>query len=92
VKYKGYKEGSDSWKPAANLAYAKCKIADFHKKYSSAPNKLAATAFDSFQPLFCAPLTDTMADPALFPEVLDFNCENGKFFALDTWPPVLMAI
>jgi hypothetical protein len=33
-----------------------------------------------------------MADPALFPEVLDLNWENGKFFALDTRPPALTAI
>jgi hypothetical protein len=92
VKWKGYEEGSDSWEPAANLTHAKRKIADFHKKYPSAPKKLAATAFDGLLPLFCAPLTDTTADPALFPEVLDLDWENGKFFALDTRPPALTAI
>jgi hypothetical protein len=39
VKWKGYEEGSDSWKPAANLTHTKRKIADFHKKYPSAPKK-----------------------------------------------------
>jgi hypothetical protein len=73
VKWKGYEEGSDSWEPAANLTHAKRKIADFHKKYPSAPKKLAATAFYGLLPLFCAPLTDTTADPALFPEVLDLD-------------------
>jgi hypothetical protein len=92
VKWKGYKEGSDSWEPAVNLAHAKCKIADFHKKYPFAPKKLAATAFDGLLPLFCAPFTDTTADPALFPEVLDLDWENGKFFALDTRPPALTAV
>jgi hypothetical protein len=92
VKWKGYEEGSDSWEPAANLAHAKCKIADFHKKYPSAPKRLAATAFDSLLPLFCAPLTDTTANPALFLEVLDLDWENGKFFALDTRPPAFTAV
>jgi hypothetical protein len=92
VKWKGYEEGSDSWEPAANLTHAKCKIADFHKKYPSAPKKLAATAFDGLLPLFHAPLTDTTADPALFPEVLDLDWENGKFFALDTRSPASTAI
>jgi hypothetical protein len=55
---------SDSWEPAANLIYAKCKIAGFYEKYLSAPKKLAATIFDSLQLLFYAPLTNTMADPA----------------------------
>jgi hypothetical protein len=92
VKWKGYEEGSDSWEPAANLAHVKCKIADFHKKYPSAPKRLAATAFDGLLPLFHAPLTDTTADSALFPEVLDLDWENGKFFTLDTRPPALTAI
>jgi hypothetical protein len=73
VKWKGYKEGSDSWEPAANLAHAKRKIADFHKKYLFAPKKLAATAFDSLLSLFRALLTVTTADPALFLEVLDLD-------------------
>jgi hypothetical protein len=92
VKWKGYEEGSDSWEPAANLTHAKRKIADFHQKYSSAPKKLAATAFDGLLPLFRTLLTDTTADPALFPEVLDLDWENGKFFTLDTWPPALTAV
>jgi hypothetical protein len=92
VKWKGYEEGSDSWESAANLTHAKRKIADFHKKYLSAPKKLAATAFDSLLPLFCASLTDTTADPALFLEVLDLDWENRKFFALDTRPPALTAV
>jgi hypothetical protein len=33
-----------------------------------------------------------MAEPALFPEVLDLDWENGKFFALDTWPPASTAV
>jgi hypothetical protein len=68
------------------------KIADFHKRYPSAPKKLAATAFDGLLSLFRAPLTNTTADPALFPEVLDLDWENGKFFALDTRPPALTAV
>jgi hypothetical protein len=92
VKWKGYEEGSDFWEPAANLTHAKRKIANFHKKYLSAPKKLAATAFDDLQSLFCTPLTDAMADPALFPEVLDFDWENGKFFTVDTRPPALTAV
>jgi hypothetical protein len=92
VKWKGYEEGSDPWEPAANLAHTKHKIANFHKKYPSAPKKLAAMAFNSLQLLFDAPLTDTTADPALFPEVLDLDWENRKFFALNTWPPVLTTI
>jgi hypothetical protein len=62
----------------ANLAYAKCKIADFYKKYPLAPKKLAAIAFDNLQPLFCVSLTNIMADLALFSEVLNFDWENGK--------------
>jgi hypothetical protein len=92
VKWKGYEEGSDSWEPAANLTHAKRKIADFHKKYPSAPKKLAATAFNGLLPLFRASLTNTTADPALFPEVLDLDWENRKFFTLDTWPPTLTAV
>jgi hypothetical protein len=49
-------------------------------------------AFDSLQSLFHASLTDTMANPALFFKVLDFDWENGKFFALNTWSPALTAI
>jgi hypothetical protein len=67
-------------------------ITNFHKKHLSAPKKLAATAFDNFQPLFCTPLTNTTADPALFSEVLDFDWENGKFFTLDTQPPAMTAV
>jgi hypothetical protein len=92
VKWKGYEEGSNSWEPAANFTHAKHKIADFYKKYSFAPKKLAAIAFDGLLPLFCAPLTDTTANPALFPEVLDLDWENGKFFTLDTRPPALTAV
>jgi hypothetical protein len=47
---------------------------------------------NSLQPLFCTPLTNIMADLALFLEVLDFDWENRKFFALDTQPPALIAI
>jgi hypothetical protein len=92
VKWKSYEEGSNFWEPTANLTHAKRKIADFYKKYPSAPKKLATTVFNNFQLLFCASLTDTMADPALFPEVLNFDWENGKFFALDTQPPALTAV
>jgi hypothetical protein len=92
VKWKGYEEGSDSWEPAANLTHTKCKIADFHKKYPLAPKKLAAIAFNGLLPLFRTPLTNTMADPALFPEVLDLDWENRNFFALDTRPPALTAV
>jgi hypothetical protein len=92
VKWKGYEDGSDSWEPAANLTHAKRKITDFHKKYPSAPKKLAATIFDSLQPLFHTSLTNTTADSALFSEVLDYDWENRKFFALDTQPPASTAI
>jgi hypothetical protein len=57
-----------------------------------APKKLATTAFNSLQPLFRAPLTNATADPALFPEVLDFNWENRKFFTLDAQSLALTAV
>jgi hypothetical protein len=61
-------------------------------KYPSAPKKLTTIAFDGLLPLFRALLTDTTANPALFPEVLDLDWENGKFFTLDTQPPALTAV
>jgi hypothetical protein len=52
----------------------------------------AFTTFDSLQPLFHTPLTSKIADPALFPEVLDYSWKNGKFFTLHTWSLALTAI
>jgi hypothetical protein len=42
IRWKGYREGEDTWEPARNLANAKAKTDEFHACNPGAPHKIAA--------------------------------------------------
>lgn len=45
VRWKGYGEGEDSWEPAQNLGNTQEAIAEFHRKYPNAPQRISAMDF-----------------------------------------------
>lgn len=45
VRWRGYGEGDDSWEPARNLDHAQEAIADFHRRYPNAPQRVSAADF-----------------------------------------------
>jgi Chromo (CHRromatin Organisation MOdifier) domain len=45
VSWKGYDGSFDKWEPEENLANAKKKIADFHKRHPRAPKLIKASIF-----------------------------------------------